>query len=79
MLLKPQKRVKHTSIRYTKEIKISVFSEAKESLHPWVKVDQAGRHLPPKQLSILEGLTLNLVHTLCRSLRNWNDLDFGCL
>ena len=25
-----------------------------ESLHSWVKVDQAARPLPPKQLSILE-------------------------
>ena len=53
--------------------------KAKESLHPWVKVDPVGRPLPPEQLSILEGLTLNLVHTLCRSLHNWNYLDFGCL
>ena len=28
--------------------------EEKESLHPWVKVDQAGRPLPSKQLSILQ-------------------------
>ena len=31
-----------------------------EYLHPWVKVDQAGRPLPPKTLSILVGLTLKL-------------------
>ena len=31
-----------------------------ERLHPWVKVDQAGRPLPPKSLSILVGLTLKL-------------------
>ena len=49
---------------------------AKESLHPWVKVDRASRPLPPKRLSILEGLMLNLVHTLCCSLLNCNDLDF---
>ena len=36
----------------------------KECLHPWVRVDQAGRHLPPKILSILVGLTLKLV-SLC--------------
>ena len=30
------------------------------SLHPWVKVDQAGRPLPPKSLNILVGLTLKL-------------------
>ena len=30
----------------------------------WVKVDQAGRPLPPKILSILVGLTLKLV-SLC--------------
>ena len=35
-----------------------------ENLHPWVKVDQAGRPLPPKTLSILVGLTLNL-DSLC--------------
>ena len=29
-----------------------------ESLHPLVKEDQAGRPLPPKRLSILEGLKL---------------------
>ena len=46
------------------------YLQVKESLHPWVKVDQAGRPLPPKRLSNLEGLTLNLVHTQCRSLRN---------
>ena len=27
-----------------------------ESLHPWVKVNQANRPVPPKRLSILEGL-----------------------
>ena len=32
-----------------------------ESLHPWVKVDQAARPLPPKQLSIFEGLMLKLI------------------
>ena len=32
-----------------------------KSLHPWVKVDQAGRPLPSKRLSILDGLTLKLV------------------
>ena len=36
----------------------------KECLHPWVKVDQAGRPLPPKSLSILEGLMLKL-DSLC--------------
>ena len=38
----------------------------KECLHPWVKVDQAGRPLPPKTLSILVGLTLKL-GSLCIS------------
>ena len=28
------------------------------NLHPWVKVDQAVRPLPPKSLNILVGLTL---------------------
>ena len=37
----------------------------KECLHPWVRVDQAGRPLPPKTLGILVvGLTLKLV-SLC--------------
>ena len=31
-----------------------------ECLHPWVKVNQAGRPLPPKSLSILVGLTVKL-------------------
>ena len=44
--------------------------QAKESLHPWVNVDQAGRPLPPKPFSILEGLMLNLDQTLSGSLRN---------
>ena len=35
-----------------------------KNLHPWVRVDQAGRSLPPKTLSILVGLTLKLV-SLC--------------
>ena len=35
-------------------------SEEEECLHPWVQVDQAGRPLPPKSLSILVGLTLKL-------------------
>ena len=30
----------------------------KENFHPWVKVDQANRPLPPKTLCILEGLAL---------------------
>ena len=38
-----------------------------KNLHPWVKVDQAGRPLPPKTLSILVGLALKLI-----SLRNHN-------
>ena len=33
-----------------------------DCLHPWVKVDQAGRRLPPKTLSILVDLTLKLVY-----------------
>ena len=36
----------------------------KECLHPWVKVDQAVRPLPPKSLNILVGLTLKL-SSLC--------------
>ena len=34
------------------------------SLHPWVKVDQAVRPLPPKSLNIFVGLTLKL-YFLC--------------
>ena len=30
----------------------------KENFHPWVKVDQANRPLPPKTLCILEGVGL---------------------
>ena len=36
----------------------------KECLHPWVRVDQARRPLPPKTVSILVGLALKLV-SLC--------------
>ena len=32
--------------------------EEEECLHPWVKVDQVGRPLPPKSLNILVDLTL---------------------
>ena len=35
-----------------------------EKLHQWMKVDQAGRPLPPKTISILVGLRLNL-DSLC--------------
>ena len=57
---------------------INLTGKAKESLHPWVKVDQAGRPLPPKRLSILEGLTLNLLHcaVICVFEVIWT---FGCL
>ena len=36
------------------------------NLHPWLKVDQAVRPLPPKSLNILVGLTLKL-YSLCIS------------
>ena len=36
-------------------------SERKRNLHPWVRVGQAGRPLPPRTLSILGGLTLKLL------------------
>ena len=39
-------------------------NEIKECLHPWVKVDQGGRPLPPMSLSIFVGLTLEL-DSLC--------------
>ena len=35
---------------------LTVERERKQNLHPWVKVDQAVRPLPPKKLSILLGL-----------------------
>ena len=35
-----------------------------ENLHPWVRVDQAGRLLSPETLGILVGLTLKLI-SLC--------------
>ena len=35
--------------------------ERKRNLHLWARVGQAGRPLPPRTLSILEGLTLKLV------------------
>ena len=35
-----------------------------ENLHPWVKVDQAIRPLPPRSLNIVVGLTLKL-YSLC--------------
>ena len=38
--------------------------EEEECLHPWAKMDQAARHLPPMSLSILVGLKLKL-HSLC--------------
>ena len=41
-----------------KELGIQSTKNIKRCLHPWVKVDQAGRPLPPKSLSILVGLTL---------------------
>ena len=40
-----------------KAVRIEYFL-IKENFHPWVKVDQANRPLPPKTLSILEGLAL---------------------
>ena len=35
-----------------------------KNLHPWMKVDQAVRPLPPRSLNILVGLTLKL-YSLC--------------
>ena len=42
-------------------------AQSKENLHPWMKVNQAGRPLPPNTLGILVGLALKLI-----SLRNHN-------
>ena len=36
----------------------------KECLHPWVRLDQDGRPLPTKTVSILVGLALKIV-SLC--------------
>ena len=44
-------------------------SRLRQSLHPWVRVDQACRPLSPKTLSILVGLTFKLV-SLCSHYRN---------
>ena len=41
-----------------------LFLIEEECLHLWVKVDQAGRPLPPRLLGILVGLTLKL-DSLC--------------
>ena len=41
-----------------------ILKRTMRSLHPWVKVDQAGRPLPPKSLNILASLTLKL-DSLC--------------
>ena len=40
------------------QLKKSINESMKENFHPWVKVDQANRPLPPKTLCILEGLAL---------------------
>ena len=40
-------------------------SSEEESLHPWVKMDQAIRPLPPKKHRIFAGLTLNLLFFHC--------------
>ena len=37
----------------------NLIDRSKENLHPWVRVDQACRPLPPKTLSILVCLLLN--------------------
>ena len=44
------------------------YLKTKKSLHQCVRMDQTGRPLPPKQFSILEGLTLNLVNISCNIL-----------
>ena len=38
--------------------------DEERNLHPWVKMDQAVRPLPPKTLSILVDLALKLI-SLC--------------
>ena len=43
---------------------MKIFCRRNENLHPWVKVDQAFRPLPPRSLNILVGLTLKL-YSLC--------------
>ena len=39
-------------------------NDDERNLHPWMKVDQAVRPLPPKSLRILVGLALKLI-SLC--------------
>ena len=51
-------------IFFLKMAKQTKGKEEEECLHPWVKVDQAVRPLPPKSLNILVGLTLKL-DSLC--------------
>ena len=45
------------------------------SLHPWVKVNQAGRPLPPKSLNILVGLTMKLDSLCIKVIVDENHLD----
>ena len=54
-------------IRVNIDYKILIIIHEVKDLHPWVKVDQAGRPLPLKSHSILVGLALRL-----RSLCNQN-------
>ena len=57
-----QKFYAHPPILCTKFIQgdtrtVKFYLRMNENLHPWVRVDQAGRPLPPKTFSILVGLT----------------------
>ena len=46
----------------------AIMPPSNRNLHPRVKVDQAGRPLPPKKLSILIGLALKLISLRSHSL-----------
>ena len=50
-----------TRQRAIRKVKGKPFRERERNLHSRVRVGQAGRPLPPKALSILEGLTLKLL------------------
>ena len=49
---------------YLRSLSFERSNKQLRSLHPWVKVDQAGRPLPSKSPNILVGLTLKL-DSLC--------------
>ena len=54
-------RTRQRAIRKVKGKPFRERERERENLHSRVRVGQAGRPLPPKTLSILEGLTLKLL------------------